>query len=503
MTPRAPDVIVVGAGGSGAPLAARLAERGERVLLLEAGPVPAPHSTRDGSSLAAAVPGHPLAVSYRGTLTPGRDHTVVRGLVAGGSTAINGAYFRRPRSRDLDSWAAVAADHRWSASATLPLWAEIEGDREYGHRGSGPMPITRSSLDHPLSAALLTAGVELGLPFVPDQNASPDPPPGVGALPTNTRDGQRWSTARAWLEPPTSGLTIRGGCTVTRVLFNRGGQTTGVEIVVDDAVEAIRADRVVLCAGAIATPQLLVHSGVGPPGAVRAAGATVVRDLPVGAQLHDHPQLELRFRVPTEVLDHPTETTLGVVVHGSSRCDPGTSAEDVPGDVEVLSVLRPMGRLLDSDTGDTSLSVLVSALRTEQPGQLLLDSGGIPRLDFRYLRTPGDRARLRVAARLAAALLASEPLLQIGVRPEYPSLEGGLDDDALDDWMRGRLSTALHSCGTTPMGTDPSTSVVNGRGAVHGIEGLHIADLGILPTTPTSGPAASAVLVGLVIANAL
>lgn len=468
--------------------------------------MPAPVASRDGTSLAAAMPGHPLAFAYPGTLLDARDHTVVRGRVAGGSTAINGGYFRRPRAHDLDGWAARAADPRWSAAATLPLWAAIEADRAFagepGHGDNGPLPITRGSLDHPLSAALLTAGTALGLPTVPDHNASPDPSPGIGALPTNTLHGERWSTARTWLEPAPAGLTVRGGCAVRRVLVDAAGRATGVEAVVDGAIDVFCADRVVLCAGAIATPQLLVRSGIGPVRAVRAAEATLVCALPVGSQLHDHPQLELRFTVPTTVLDHPVETTLGVVAHGSSGIGHGVAAEPVPGDIEVLSVLRPLGRLLGTDPRDTRLSVLVSALRTEQPGRLELDDVESPRLNFRYLSSSIDRARLRAAVRLGATLLASDALRQREVVPEHPALTA-MNDVALDAWMRAHLSTALHSCGTTPMGTDSATSVVDGRGAVHGVEGLHIADLGILPTTPTSGPAASAVLIGHVIADAL
>ncbi len=500
------DVIVVGAGGSGAPLAARLATRGARVLLLEAGPAPAPLSSRDASRLAAALPGHPLALAYPGRLVDGRDHTVVRGRVAGGSTAINGGYFRRPRAHDLEAWAAAAADARWSAARTRPLWADIEADREFGanpgHGATGAMPITRGSLEHLVSSALLRAGTGLGLTRVPDQNASPDPTPGIGALPTNTRDGERWSTARAWLEPAPALLTVRGDCTVMRVVVDARGRATGVDALIDGRVETLHADRIVLSAGALATPQLLVRSGIGPARMLRAAEIPIVHDAPVGARLHDHPQLDLRMTVPAAVLDHPVETPLGVVAHGTSGVADGPSVPRVPGDIEVLSVLRPLGRMLGTDEGDGRLSLLVSALRTDTPGRLRLDVDGPPRLEFRYLSSARDRARLRAAVRLAAALLASEPLRQLGAVPEHPSLTA-LDDDDLDSWMRAHLSTALHSCGTTPMGTDPATSVVDGRGAVHGVAGLHVADLGILPTTPTSGPAASAVLIGHVIADAL
>jgi choline dehydrogenase len=496
-----PDVIVVGAGGAGAPLAARLAQRGGRVLLLEAGPVPAPASTRDGASLAAAVPGHALATSYPGTLTTGRDHTVVRGRVAGGSTAINGGYFRRPRAHDLDSWAAVADERRWSATDTLPLWSRIEADREFGdqlgHGREGPLPVTRGDLDHPVSAALLAGGTELDLPRVADHNATPDTGPGIGPTPTNTRGGERWSTARAWLSPAPPGLELRGGHTVVGIVVNRRGRAIGVDVRVGDGTETLHAGLIVLCGGAIATPQLLVRSSIGPADLLTARGLPVVHDAPVGTRLHDHPQVVLRFAVPHEALAHPSDASLGVSAHGSSGVDP----EGV-GDLEVLSVLRPLGRMLGTDAADTNLSLLVSSLRSSAPGRLLLGTVDAPHLDFGYLQTEPDRARLRAAVRLAASLLASGPVQQLGARPEHPGLTE-LDDSELDGWIRDHLSTALHSCGTTPMGTDAATSVVDGRGAVHGVEGLHIADLGILPTTPTGGPAATAVLIGEVIADAL
>ncbi|WP_439564845.1 GMC family oxidoreductase [Microcella sp.] len=502
MTSAAPDVLVVGAGGSGAPLAARLAARGWRVLLLEAGPVPAPPAMRDGASLAAAMPGHPLAFAYPSRLTAGRDHTVVRGRVAGGSTAINGGYFRRPRAHDLTAWAEAAHDDRWSAAATQPLWANIENDHDVGgrpgHGTTGPMPVTRGDASHPVSAALIVAGVEAGLPLDPDQNASPEGAPGIGLTPTNTLRGERWSTARAYLDTPPASLEVRGDHEVMTVLIE-GGRATGVTVRVNGRVENIRADRVVLCGGAIATPQLLVRSGIGPAALLTKAGVPVVQDAPVGVHLHDHPQVAVRFSVPTAVAAHRGETSLGVSAHGSS----GVSGD--VGDLEVLSVLHPLGRMLGTDPRDGQLSLLISPLRSDGHGTLLLDprlDGHAPTLDFRYLSTDGDRARLRAAVRLAATLLASDAMRQLGAVPEHPALTA-LDDADLDVWMGARLSTALHSCGTTPMGTDPTTSVVDGRGAVHGVERLFIADLGILPTTPTSGPAASAVLIGHVIAEAL
>lgn len=495
-----PDVIVVGAGGSGAPLAARLAERGVRVLLLESGPAPAPESTHDGSSLVAAVPGHPLAFSYPSTLTTGRDHTVVRGRTSGGSTAINGGYFRRPRSHDLDSWARAAGDERWSAAATLPVWARIESDRQFehgaGHGSAGPIPVTRGDTSHTVSAALMTAGLAAGLALDLDQNASPEAAPGIGPTPTNTLSGERWSTARAYLEPAPTGLEVRGGHHVVAVVTNRHGRATGVDVLVDGRVETLSAGHIVLCGGALETPQLLVRSGIGPAAVLTAAGLRIVHDAPVGAQLHDHPQVVVRFELPPTVLTQPVETSLGVSAHGSSGIAGDT------GDLEVLSVLRPLGRMLGTEPHDAHLSLLVSALRTTTPGALRFDVAGPPLLDFRYLDSESDRGRLRQAVRLAMSLLDSDAMQHVGARPEHEGL-GRLDDHELDAWIHAHLSTALHTCGTTPMGVDPAISVVDGHGAVHGVAGLHIADLAILPTTPTGGPAATAVLIGEVIADAL
>jgi choline dehydrogenase-like flavoprotein len=280
------------------------------------------------------------------------------------------------------------------------------------------------------------------------------------------------------------------------VVISRHRRATGVTVLVDGRVETLTAGLIVLCGGALETPQLLVRSGIGPATVLTAAGLRVVHDAPVGAQLHDHPQVVVRFELPPNVLTQPVETSLGVSAHGSSGI-----AGDI-GDLEVLSVLRPLGRMLGTQPHDAHLSLLVSALRTTTPGALRFDVAGPPLFDFRYLDSESDRERLRRAVRLATAMLESDAMRQLGAKPEHPGL-GHRTDGELDAWMLDHLSTALHSCGTTPMGTDPATSVVDGRGAVRGVEGLVIADLGIVPSTPTGGPAATAVLIGEVIADAL
>jgi choline dehydrogenase-like flavoprotein len=362
------------------------------------------------------------------------------------------------------------------------------------------MPVSRAELAHPLSAALVHAGLSLGLPLEPDKNASPEMPPGVGSTPTNTLAGYRWSTARAYLENAPGELEVRGGHQVVRIVF-RHGRAVGVRVIHAGQVMTVYAGLIVLSAGALASPHLLMLSGIGPANVLHGREIPVIRDSPaVGTRLDDHANIDVRFSVPRPLLDYPVTAPVGVSVHASSGLP-----DSVDGDLEVLSLLRPLGRMLGTDLADEHMSLLVSPLRRSARGTLELDPIDVtapPHLRFHYAETAPERAGLRAAVRLAAELLDTVPLREVGARAEDPRLTL-LDDHELDEWVRAHLLTALHTCATTPMGTAPETSVVDGRGAVHGVTGLHIADVGILPRTPTGGPAATAVLIGEVIADAL
>jgi choline dehydrogenase len=527
------DVVVVGAGTSGAPLAARLADAGRRVLVLEAGadharPEDFPPVLRDAAAMGAAVPGHPANWDLRGVLTEEVTFPVPRGRVVGGSSALNAGYFIRGTRADFDAWAAAGND-LWSADRVLPSFVRLEADREYGdrpgHGRAGPVPVRRAEGGHPLADAFAAATAELGFPAEPDKNA--DGPPGYGPVPLNVADGVRVNTAMAYLSPRRghAGLTVRGGVHVRRVVV-AAGRAVGVET--DDGV--VRAGEVVLSAGAVGSPQLLLLSGIGPADDLRALGIDVVADVPgVGSESTDHPDLYVTYR-PARRLPMPRDLhPLHGVLHTTS--DGGTT----PGDLEVMPWLKPFSRvMLDRSAGSRLASVaavlrrpgrtlrglrgaslhrlvdtarrrddlfLGVALQAEDSrGRLCLTSADPrvpPRMEYRYLTEESDRRRMREVVRLAAELLRAPSLVPlVAERTGLPD-DVLTDDRELDRWIRRHLATAVHLAGTARMGPDGDPgAVVDQHLRVRGVEGLRVVDTSVMPRVTSRGPAATAVMIG-------
>ncbi|MGY1651202.1 mycofactocin dehydrogenase MftG [Geodermatophilus sp. SYSU D01119] len=493
------DVVVVGAGSSGCALAARLADAGRRVLLLEAGadharPADFPADLRDAATLGATVPGHPANWSFTTELVPGNRVPLPRGRGVGGSSAVNGGYFVRATPADHAGWAAAGND-LWSLEACLPAWVRLEDDRQYGdrpgHGSGGPLPVTRPQSGGPLPDALAAAAAELGVPEEPDKNAGG--PPGYGPVPFTVDGGVRVNTAMAYLSPRRGSplLTVRGGVRVRRVLLERC-RAVGV----DTDAGPVRAAEVVLAAGAVGSPHLLLLSGIGPAADLRAAGVDVAVDAPgVGAGLSDHPLVHLPWVPVAGLPEGEWPLPLHSVLHATSSDSP------VPGDLEVLPWLRPWGRVVPGGGGDdVTLSLAAGPYRGQSRGRLTLapgDPAAAPRIEHRYLATAADRRRLREAVRLAGALLRTRALAPLVAARPGPDDAVLADDDALDGWVRSELATAVHLTGGTRMGPDDDPgAVVDQHLRVRGVEGLRVADTSVLPEVPTRGPAATAVMVG-------
>ena len=284
---------------------------------------------------------------------------------------------------------------------------------------------------------------------------------GDGRGPVAGDAGQAWRGPQPIAEP--RGPAVRADATVERVLLKRG-RAVGVELV---GGERIAAGEVVLCAGAVGTPRILLRSGLGPADALRAAGIDVHLDLPdVGRGWSDHPAVFLPFRTddpPT----HPHAPTAQVALNWDAGADPA-------GDVEVLLFTRPFVQ-------DGDLHLMCALQQPDSRGELDLD-----RISYGYLRTEHDRRRLRHALRTAADLLRAG----VGARTD-PGGDVLGNDRVLDAWIAAHLTTAVHLCGSAALGR-----VVDVDLRVFGVDGLRVADTSVLPEVPRRGPAATAVAIG-------
>jgi choline dehydrogenase-like flavoprotein len=283
-------------------------------------------------------------------------------------------------------------------------------------------------------------------------------------------EGVRTSAARAYLGRERPNLTVRPEAPVARVLLD-GHRARGVALLDGTAVEA---GEVVLAAGAVATPQLLMLSGIGPADALRAAGVAVVHDLPVGQGWSDHPGVFVPFTT-ADPPAHPHSPVAQAALDWDAGADPA-------GDVEVLAFVRPF-------TPAGELHLMCKVARPDSRGTITLispDPRVRPRIDYRYLRTEHDRRLLRHAVRTAAELLRTG----VGTR----SAPGGDvlgSDRELDGWIGAHLTTTVHMSGSAAIGP-----VVDAELRVHGTTGLRVADTSVLPTVPRRGTAATAVAIG-------
>ena len=508
--------LVIGAGGAGSPLAARLAaDPAREVVLIEAGPDPDPFPAelRDGGVLRGALPDHSANWAYPAELRPGLPTVAARGRIVGGSLAINGGYFVRATPADFAAWARVGGPE-WEYRAMLPLLAALEHDLDFPepplHGDRGPMRVARSRVaggggpaDGPsadrLAADFIAAGLALGHPAEPDKNAGGAP--GIGPVPSNIVDGIRISSAAAYLPAVRDRIRIHAGTRALQILLAPDPETGAPRAVgVRTDRGDLLGDEVVLCAGGIATPHLLLLSGIGPREQLAAHGIDCAVDLPVGAALSDHPNLALEWRARPGTIDWDAGTGFPAALNlPAARVDPSLPLHP-EGDLEILLAAKPLGFLVAGERPpEERLHLLVAVQQHAGRGRLSLASADPlepPRIEYRYLESPADRARFRAGVRAAAALLRAEPLA--GAFDGLVDLDPGTlaSDPELDAWILRHLGTALHTSATAPMG-----AVVDGAGRVRGVAGLRVADTSILPSAPHRGPANTAVLIGEFIAR--
>jgi choline dehydrogenase len=413
--------------------------------------------------------------------------------VTGGSSAINTSAFYRGIPEDFDAWADLG-NNQWRFDEVLPYFCQLETDvdrHDEHHGAAGPIFVHHASRESwpPAQLAFYNACRASGFPDCPDHNHPAST--GIGPGIHNNHNGIRFSTALGYLNQARHrlNLSIRANCMVHRIQFD-GNRAVGVVVESGGEVFTVQAEQIILSAGAIGSPHVLMLSGVGPADHLRSLGIPVIQDLPgVGQNLRDHPKVYLTWRA---VPDDPVEagTVRGGVTlrytapHSHLRNDMWLNmGAFVPSRVNPLD---PECTASGSDCPASPLiEMMLALLLPISSGKLVLastDPAVQPVLSYNYLAESFDRQRLRDGVRLCLNLARSDDLAPLIGERLGPTDADLASDDALDHWLLREATTFSHIAGTCKMGpASAPMSVVDQYGKVYGLDGLRIVDASIMP----------------------
>lgn len=515
------DYIVVGAGSAGAVLAARLSQDpAVRVLLLEAGPPDRSFWIHLPIGYGKTMWSRTYNWCFETDPDPfmnGRRIYWPRGKTLGGSSSINGLIYIRGQREDYDHWAALG-NPGWGYDDLLPYFKRSEGNQRGAdpwHGADGPLKVSDIGAEHELIEAFIAGAAERGVPRNDDFNGGTQE--GAGYYQLTTHRGWRCSTAKAYLAPAKGrpNLLIRTDAQATGVQM-QGRRASGVRYRQGGVERQASAQaEVLLCAGALQSPQLLQLSGIGPPALLQQHGVPVLHALPgVGENLQDHLQLRLSYECTKPITNNDQLRTLwgqaklglqwllfrsGPLAIGINqggcfmRALPESKRPDIQFHVGTLSADMAGGK----PHPWSGFTLSVCQLRPESRGQVKITSADPlqpPSMLANYLSTELDRRSAVAAIRAARSIAESAPMKPYVKREVKPGPEVG-DDEALLEFSRNAGATIFHPSGTCKMGpiASDAMAVVDARLRVHGIDALRVIDCSVMPTLVSGNTNAPAV----------
>ena len=494
---RSYDYVIVGAGAAGCVLANGLSASGAQVLLIESGWTDDAPTVLNPSVWFYNV-GGPLDYNLPIVPTAGLNKRAFRmalGHVLGGGSSINAMVWTRGMERDFEGWVQAGAKG-WGFKDVLPIYKaqeDWEGGANTWRGTGGPVHVSRPKHPHPTAPAFVGAAREMGMPILEDMNGPCRP--GAGFINMNiSADGTRVSAARAYLRPAMSrpNLTLSLNTDVMKLNFV-GTRCTGVKVMTNGAMKDVAADKeVVVAAGAIGSPKLLMLSGVGDPSALRPLGITVVEDLPgVGRNLQDHILVSgVVFKYKGKMPDRPAD---GNAVEAKAYLSSGASQDhsDISLVLEQLGAVTPEASARFGAPPPDAFTIAPALVQPSSRGHVRIASANWQDpaiIDANYLETDQDRRAIVGAINAARELGHQQAFNEVRDVEVIPGPRATAQD--VEDLARTGSASFGHAAGTCKMGID-SLAVVDPDLHVHGLQHLRVADASVMPrviTGPTNAP---------------